>query len=242
MIRAKLLSSLFLIILLAVSCGENPLNTELDPSGTYQMTVEYTDSELSCTLTLIKNENGFLKAIWDYGDEDGSTYENTAVCFGENYLAICEPGDPPILDVFNVGDGALNGYWVEYGYEEFLKISGVTEEGSVLPEPPVLMSLDNPGSYSLEGDNPDGSFYVGYLYLESYGKVIACDETITPDAEPDQSYWGVGVIIEDHLVLAVSSFLSIYTRSGNDWHGVLTDYSLDEVTDENLSYTGSQSE
>ncbi len=236
--RAIFLSSLFLIILLAVSCGENPLNTELDPSGTYQMTIEYTDSELSCTLTLIKNENGFLKANWDYGDEDGSTYENTAVCFGENYLAICEPGDPPILDIFTVGDGALNGYWVEYGYEEFLKIYGVTEEGSVLPEPPVFMSLDNPGSYSLEGDNPDGSFYVGYLYLESYGKIIACDETITPDSEPDQSYWGVGVIIEDHLVLAVSSFLGVYTPSGNNWHGVLTDYSLDEVADENLTYIG----
>ncbi len=105
MIRSILLSSIYVIILLTVSCGENPLNTELDPSGTYQMTVEYSDYDLSCTLTLVKNENGFLSATWDYGDEDGSTYENTAVCFGENYLAICEPGDPPILDVFSVGDG-----------------------------------------------------------------------------------------------------------------------------------------
>ena len=238
MIRSALLSSVFIIILLTVSCGQSPLNTELDPSGTYQMTVEYTDSELSCTLTLLKNENGFLKAIWDYGDEDGSTYENTAVCFGESYLAICEPGDPPILDVFSVGDGALNGYWIEYGYDDYLRIYGVTEEGSDMPDPPVFMNLDNTGSYDMNGDNPDGSGYVGYLYLETFGKVIGCDQTITPEYEQDTSYWGVGVIIDDHLILAVSSFLSVYTPSGNDWHGVLVDYSEDVVTDENLTYVG----
>lgn len=238
--RSVLLFSMAVTFLLVSSCGgSNPLNTELDPSGTYQMTVEYSDSEIYCTLTIERNEDGFLKAIWDYGDEDGTTYENTAVCFGENYLAICEPGDPPILDVFTVGDGALNGYWVEYGYEELLSIYGTTEEGNPLPAPPVLMDFDNPGTYSLEGDNPDGSYYVGYQYMEAYGKVIACDQTITPDYDPEEYYWGVGVIIEDYLVVAVSSFLSVYSRSGSDWNGVLTDYSIDEVTDENLSYTGS---
>ncbi len=239
MIRSAFLSSILVIVLFSISCGENPLNAELDPSGTYHMTVEYTDSELSCTLILIKSESGFLKAFWDYGDKDGTTYENTAVCFGENYLAICEPGDPPTLDVFSVGDGALNGYWVDYGFEELLKIYGVTEEGNDLPEPPVLMSPDNPGTYTLDGDNPDGSGYVGYLYFEAFGKVIACDQTITPDYEQDSNYMGVAVIIDDYLVMAVSSFLSVYTRSGNDWHGVLVDYSEDVATDENLRYTGS---
>ena len=239
MIRSALPSSIFVIILFAVSCGENPLNTELDPSGTYQMTVEYADSELTCILTLTKSESGFFKAIWDYGDKDGSTYMNTAVCFGENYLAICEPGDPPILDVFSIGDGVLNGYWVDYGYEELLKIYGTTEEGNDLPEPPVLMSLENPGTYNIDGNNPDGSTYVGYLYFESFGKVIACDQTITPDYEQDTNYMGVAVIIDDYLVMAVSSFLSVYSRSGNDWRGALTDYSEDVMTDENLIYTGS---
>jgi hypothetical protein len=232
------LSVLLCGTLLAASCGESPLNTELDPSGTYQMTVEYTDSDMPCTLTLIKNEDGFLKAIWDYGDEDGTTYENTAVCFGEKYLAICEPGDPPILDVFTVGDGALNGFWAEYGYDDLLRVYGTTEEGNPLPDPPVLMDLENTGNYELDGDNPDGSFYVGYSYLESFGKVIGCDQTITPDTEADEYYWGVGVIIDDYFVLAVSSFLSVYTPSGDDWHGVLTDYSDDIVTDENLTYIG----
>ena len=238
MIRSALLSSIFVIILFTVSCGENPLNTELDPSGTYHMTVEYTDYELSCTLTLTRSESGFYKAVWDYGDEDGSTYMNTAVCFGENYLAICEPGEYPILDVFTVGDGALNGYWFDYGYEELLKIYGVIVEGNHLPEPPVLMSMDNPGTYTLSGDNPDGSGYIGYLYFEAFGKVLACDQTITPDSEPDSNYLGVAVIIDDYLVMAVSSFLCVYTASGNDWHGVLVDYSEDVVTDENLTYTG----
>ncbi len=76
MIRIILLSSVFVIIPLAVSCGENPLNTELDPSGTYNMTVEYTDSDLNCTLTLTRSESGFHEAVWDYGDEDGTTYTN----------------------------------------------------------------------------------------------------------------------------------------------------------------------
>lgn len=111
------------------------------------MTVKYTDYEISCTLTLVKNENGFLTAVWDYGDEDGSTYINTAVCFGENYLAICESG------------------------------------------------------------------------------------------EPNSDYFGVAVVIDDYLVIAISSFLSVYTASGNDWHGVLVDYSKDVVTNENLTYT-----
>ncbi len=203
------------------------------------MTVEYTDSDISCTLTIIKNESGFFIAIWDYGDEDGSTYTNTAACFGEKYLAICEPGDPPILDVFTIGDGALNGYWLDYRYEKLLKIYGTTDGGSDLPEPPVLMSLANPGSYTLNEDNPDGSGYVGYLYFETFGKVIACDQTITPANEPDSYYMGVAVIIDDYLVMAVSSFLSVYTRSGDDWHGVLIDYSEEIVTDENLIYAGS---
>ncbi len=49
---------------------------------------------------------------------------------------------------------------------------------------------------------------------------------------------GVAVIIDDYLVMAVSSFLCVYTPSGNDWHGVLVDYSEDVVTDENLTYVG----
>ncbi len=238
MIRIILLSSVFVIIPLAVSCGENPLNTELDPSGTYNMTVEYTDSDLNCTLTLTRSESGFHEAVWDYGDEDGTTYTNTAVCFGENYLAICEAGDPPILDVFSVGDGTLNGYWVDYAYDKLLRIYGTTDEGNDLHEPPVLMSLDNPGTYTLDGENPDGSGYLGYLYFEAFGKVLSCDQSITPDNEPDSNYMGVAVIIDDYLVMAVSSFLCVYTPSGNDWHGVLVDYSEDVVTDENLTYVG----
>jgi len=227
----------FILISLALSCGSNPLNTELDPSGTYQMTVEYSSGDdMVADLTITKNEDGFLLAVWDYGYEDGSTYENTAVCFGEKYLAICEPGDPPILDVFTVGDGALNGYWVEYGYEEALPVYGVTEEGNPLPDPPVLMDLQNPGTYTIDGDNPDGSTYVGYLYMDAFGRVIACDQTITPDGQPEEDYYGTGVIIEDHLVLAVSSFLGVYASSGSDWNGVLTDYSQDELTDEQFSF------
>ncbi len=239
MIRSALLAFFFVISLFAVSCGENLLNTALDPSGTYQMTVEYTDYEMSCTLTLVKNESGFLTAVWDYGDEDGSTYMNTAVCFGENYLAICETGDPPILDILTIGDGALNGYWVDYAYDKLLQIHGTTEEGNDLPEPPELMTFNNPGAYSINGDNPDGSTYIGYLHFEAFGKVLSCDQTITPVGEPNSNYFGVAVVIDDYLVMAVSSFLSVYTSSGNDWRGVLVDYSEDAVTNENLTYTGS---
>ena len=221
----------------AISCGSNPLNMELDPSGTYRMTVEYdSGDDMFAELTITRNAEGFLLAVWDYGYEDGSTYENTAVCFGEKYLAICEPGDPPILDVFTIGDGALNGYWVEYGYEEALPVYGVTDEGGSLPEPPVLMDLDNPGTYTIDGDNPDGSTYVGYLYMDAFGKVIACDQTITPDEQPEEDYYGTGVIIEDHLILGVSSFIGVYEPSGRDWKGVLTDYSMDEISDENLYF------
>lgn len=228
------------VLMIVSSCGSNPINTELDPSGIYQMTVEYpgSDQDLVCILEIVRNEDGFLKAIWDYGEEDGTTYENTAVCFGEKYLAICEPGDPPILDVFTVGDGAINGYWVEYGYEDYLGVYGVTEEGNQLPDPPVLMDLENEGEYSMSGENPDGSTYVGYMFLETFGKVIGVDQTITPDNQPDDSYWGVAVIIEDHLVLAVSSFMCIYTPSGSNWNGVLVDYSDDILTEENLTYLG----
>ncbi len=230
-------AALFLVF---SSCGgaDSPLNTELDPSGTYQMTMEYSDSELEAQLTITRNEEGFLKAEWDYGDEDDSIYENTAVCFGDRYLAICEPGDPPMLDIFTVGEGALNGFWVEYGYEDMMPIHGTTEDGGPLPEPPVLATLQNPGTYSLDGDNPDGSYYVGSAILENFGNVIGVDESITPDYDPEEYYWGVGVIIDDYLVIAVSSFVGVYTPSGDDWHGVITDYSQDVVTREDLEYSG----
>ena len=224
-------------LLLSAGCRKNPLNMELDPSGVYQMTVDYGDSELFCTLTIERDEDGYLKAVWDYDDKDGGTYVNTAVCFGDSYLAICEAGDPAILDVFTVTDGAINGYWVEYGYQEILPIYGVTEEGNSLPDPPDLQYMTNPGSYNIQGYNTDGSSYVGYLWLDPFGKVISCDQTITPDYSPDEEYWGVGVIIDDHLVMAISSFLCVYTASGQDWRGVLTDCYNNTPTSEYLTYT-----
>ncbi len=235
----KSLPLLFISIalLLPAGCRKSPLNMELDPSGVYQMTVDCGDSELICTLTIERDEEGYLKAIWDYDDKDGGTYVNTAVCFGESYLAICEVGDPAILDVFTVTDGAINGYWVEYGYQEILPIYGVTEEGNSLPDPPDLQYMTNPGSYNIQGYNTDGSSYVGYLWLDPFGKVISCDQTITPDYSPDEEYWGVGVIIDDHLVMAISSFLCVYTASGQDWRGVLTDCYDNTPTSEYLTYT-----
>ncbi len=219
------------------ACGGSPINTDLDPSGTYLMTIEYTDFDIPCTLTLRKEEGDFFTATWDYGDEDGSVYETAALCFGEKYLAICEQGDYPILDIFTIGEGALEGFWVEYGSDAVNRVYGVTKEGNELPAAPVLKVLDKAGTYTLEGDNPDGSGYVGYEYLEAHGKVIACDQTITPDYDMDENYQGVGVIIDDNLILAISSFLSLYTADGDDWNGVWLDYSNGEVADENLSYT-----
>lgn len=224
-------------LLLVASCGENPLNTEIDPAGTYQMTIEYPGENMECTLVLEPLNNGIWKATWDYGSDSPDLYENTAVCFGEKYLAVCEQGDPAIIDIFTVGDGALNGYWLEYGSDELYGIYGVSEEGNPLPNPPVLTELESPGNYNVEGSNDDGSTYVGYQYLDTYGKVITCDQTITPDYEADQYYQGVGAIVDGHLVLAVTSFLSVYTPSGNDWNGVWVDYTIDEVMDESLSFT-----
>jgi hypothetical protein len=119
-----------------------------------------------------------------------------------------------------------------------MSIHGISEPGAELPDPPVLMTLQNPGEYDLRGDNPDGSYYVGFAFFENFGKVIGVDETITPDSSPDESYWGVGVIVDNYLVVAVASFLGVYTPSGNDWDGVLTDYSEDVVTDEDFTYVG----
>jgi hypothetical protein len=236
----KRLTLLLLVIssaLLLASCGSSPINTDLDPSGTYLMTIEYTDFDVPCTMTLTRQEGDYFKAVWDYGAEDGSVFETAALCFGEKYLAICEPNESPVLDIFSIGEGSLNGFWVRYGSDAISRVYGVTKEGNELPDPPVLKELDKPGNYTLEGDNIDDTTYVGYEYLEAHGKVIACDQTITSGYDAPANYQGVGVIIDDYLVLAVASFLSLYSANGDDWDGVWLDYNNGEVANENLDYT-----
>ena len=50
------------------------------------------------------------------------------------------------------------------------------------------MSFNNPGAYSKNGDNPDGTGCIDYLYFEAFSKVLSCNQTITPANQMNSNY------------------------------------------------------
>lgn len=201
------------------------VNLETNLSGSYEHVVTFADGVSDVyPVELIKTEGGWYDVIWRWTDETGAEQSLTGVgvTFGDNYLAIAEPGERNPLYIFTVGEGALGGHLFLYGDPEAI-YNTITAGGKTAPEPPEIKPLGSSLALNVLGIDGNGVSYLGLYDLAPNGKSIYVAQLINPGMENEAELFGTAALVEDYLVMNSDNYLTIFKQAGEDWVGLWVD-------------------
>lgn len=248
--RLAAVSALAALTAILAGCGGSAVNTEIECSGTYEL-VSGDDQPLPELLDgwfikLHQHDSGYYLVEWmesrdgePISGADGNVFQDVAMGFGDDMLAIGSM-DGPLVLALRVGDDVMAGHCAQYGSDQVWTVNALGAEPGELPKRPELGVLETDGVFDVKGDNPppeEDTYYEGVFRLEAHGEVIANEQKITT-AGIGQSiqdpFVGVGLLAEDHLVLMTGTFLAVYTGGDGSWDGMWTMAGNEDMAKEEL--------
>ncbi len=213
------------------------VNLETDLSGLYDHEVIYADGfTYNDPVELVRTEGGWYDVIWSWTDETGAEQSLTGVgvTFGDDYLAIAEPGDDNPLYIFTVSEGAMAGHLFLYGDPE-ATYNTITAGGKTAPEPPDIKPLGSNLALNVLGIDGNGVSYLGLYDLAPNGKSIYVAQLVNPGMENEAELFGTAALVEDYLVMNSDNYLTIFKQAGDDWVGLWVDLKAGALATEILT-------
>ncbi|HDR06025.1 MAG TPA: hypothetical protein ENN88_00145, partial [Candidatus Coatesbacteria bacterium] len=245
---------------LLAGCGADVLNEELDVSGSWSLVLADADPAALLNLDedlsgsyeqvilraggtaetypveLARTKGGWYEVTRRWSDGSGVEQSLTGVgaAFGEGLFAVAEPGEGCPLYIFTVGSGALGGRLFLTGDTEGVPVT-FTGEGSASPEAPQILPLGSSLSLNALGVDGTGAPYLARYDLVPRGGSILVSQHIAPGAPGEETLFGTGVRVGEHLVLNTAGFLTVFRQRGEDWFGMWVDLKAGALASEILT-------